>query len=115
MTIVYGVDTDKPVSPHDVRDAIVACFVGAHASTLEDLKNYSKTMSAEEFERMKQINVQQLIRGFFSEVGGNFEEPTRASILGVMEKLKIFASNFRDSSTIEKHYNDINQLVNKLT
>lgn len=114
MTIVYGVDTSKPVSPHDVRDAIVLCFVAAHAEALDDLKEYAHEMKPEEFERIKVINVSQMIREFFTEVGGNFEDPTKESITKVVEKLKIFAGNFRQSDVISKHYREIIELVQAL-
>lgn len=114
MTIIYGVDTTKPVSAHDVRDAIVSCFVAAHAEALDDLKNYAAEMKPEEFERMKVINVQQMVRGFFKDVGGDFEEPTKESIMNVIEKLKGFAANFRNPEIISKHYSEIIELVQAL-
>ncbi len=114
MTIIYGVDTTKPVSPHDVRDAIVACFVSAHSDALEDLKNYAADIKNDEFERMKVLNVQQMIRSFFKEVGGDFEAPTKESIVKVMEKLKEFAVHFRNPEIISKHYTEIIELVKAL-
>jgi len=114
MTIIYGIDTAKPVSPHDVRDAIVTCFVAAHAEILDDMKNYSGDMPSEELERLKLLNVQQLVRSFFKEVKGDFEEPTKESIMLVLGKLKEFAAHFRKPEIIEKHYGEIMELVKAL-
>jgi hypothetical protein len=77
MTIIYGIDTSKPISPHDVRDALIACFVAAHSDALEDLKNYGQQLNKDEFERMKVLNVQQMVLDFSKEVGGDYEAPTK--------------------------------------
>jgi len=114
MTVIYGINTDEPVNPHDVRDAIVSCFVAAHEEILNDLKNYAGDMPPEEFERIKLLNIQQLVRRYFKDVGGDFEEPTKEKILLVLEKLKEFASHFRNPEIIVKHYGEIMTLVQKL-
>lgn len=110
MPIIYGIDTDKRVSPLDVRNALVECFTQAHAKELEDLKNYADVKPAD-FELIKRINISQLLRQYFAETGGDFENPTRDSILAVMDKLKSFAGNFRDPSVIAGHYGEIIKLV----
>lgn len=115
MSIIYGVDTAKSVSAHDVRDAIVLCFANAHSEALEDLRSYAESVSREQFERMKIINVQQLIRGYFSDVGGDFENPTKESIIAVLGKLKEFAKNFRNQSIIDSHYKEIEILIQALS
>lgn len=114
MTIVYGVDTSKPVSVIDVRDAIVLCFVSAHAEILAELKRYDMNLDTEEFERIKILNVQQMIRGFFSDVGGDFEAPTKEAIEKVLEKLKAFAAHFRNQEVISKHHRELIELVEAL-
>ena len=114
MTIIYGVDIDKPIKPEDVRDAIVECFTQAHGEALEDLKNYDQELTDVSFEEIKRINVRQLIRNSFSETGGSYDAPTKDSILKVVGKLKEFAKNFRDQSVIEKHFQEIMSLVEKL-
>lgn len=114
MTIVYGIDTEKSVSPEDVRDAIVTCFVSAHTDALSDLANYSVDLKPEELARIKVLNVQQMIRSFFRDVGGDFDAPTKETIEEVLEKLKEFSKNFRNSEVISKHYREINELVKAL-
>lgn len=114
MTIIYGVDTDKPVSPADVRDAIIECFTQAHSEALDDLRNYADDISDDELEQIKRINVRQMIRNFFKESGGNFDNPDKESIMKVLEKLKIFAANFRNPELIARHYSEIITLVSLL-
>ena len=114
MTIIYGVDTDKPINSKDVRDAIVECFTQAHDEALSDLKDYDSNLTDVSFESIKRINVRQLIRNFFDETGGDFDSPTHDSILKVIENLKKFAENFRNKSIIEKHFQEIKILVDKI-
>lgn len=114
MTIIYGVDINKPAKPEDVRDAIVECFTQAHSEALADLKNYSKDLSDISFEEIKRINVRQMIRNYFEQVDGNYDKPTRDSIIKVVEKLKEFAVNFRDKDLIEKHFQEIKILLEML-
>lgn len=114
MTIIYGIDTEKPVSPKDVRDAIVECFTQAHSEALSDLENYNKDLTKADFEQMKRMNIRQMVRNYFEEVGGSYDAPTKDSIMNILGKLKEFAENFRDKSMIEKHFNEIKILVEKL-
>jgi hypothetical protein len=111
MTIIYGVDTTKPLTPYDVRDAIVECFLLAHSEALEDLKQYGKELTPIEFENMKKIDVRQLVRNFFIEVGGDYEHPTKESIIKVVGKLKEFSVNFRNPEIVEKHASEIMELL----
>lgn len=115
MVIIYGVDTKKPFTAADVRDAIVLCFTQAHKEVLDELKKYSKEkITPQEWEEMKKINVRQLIRGFFKKVGGDYDKPTKYSLLLVINELANFASNFRSQKIIEKHYHEIQKLIDKL-
>ncbi|MEY2671865.1 MAG: hypothetical protein RL687_282 [Candidatus Parcubacteria bacterium] len=114
MTIVYGVDTEKPVNPEDVRDAIIECFVLAHSEALADLRSYNEDLDDASFDKIKNLSVTQMIRNYFNETGGDFDKPEKESILKVMEKLKEFAKNFRDPSIAEKHFQEIMILVGKL-
>jgi hypothetical protein len=108
------VDTQKPVTPPDVRDALVNCFVIAHADVMEDLKNYTGKMTIAEFDGIKRLNVTQLIRSMFTDVGGNFDAPTKDNLLKVMDKLKEFAVNFRNPELVSNHFGEILTLVNCL-
>lgn len=114
MTIIYGVDTGKPVKAEDVRDALVECFTQAHSEALADLKNYSEEVTDVSFEEIKRINVRQMIRNYFEDVKGDYDKPTRDSIIKVVEKLKEFANNFRDKKIIESHFMEMKDLIEKL-
>lgn len=115
MAIIYGVNTEKPFKPEDVREAIVRCFTEAHNEVMElYMKEIDKGASAEELEEMKKINVRQIARKAFKDSGGDFENPVKESIMGALGKLKEFAANFRNPELIQKHYGEIMELVNKL-
>lgn len=114
MNIVYGIDTSKQVNIKDIRDAIVECFTQAHGEPLSDLKNYSNNLSQIEFEEVKRINVRQMVRNFFEETGGDYDNPTKDSILKVLEEIKEFSVNFRDKETIDKHFKEILALLEKI-
>lgn len=115
MSIIYGVDTEKPFTAIDVRDAIVECFVEAHKEQLDELASYStEKLSQEELHDMKIINVRQLVRNAFKDSGGDFEAPDKASIQKAIGGLKAFASNFRNQAIVEKHYAEISELINEM-
>ncbi len=111
MANIYGIDTEKPVSPEDVRDAIVECFVAAHKEQLDELKEYLDEASKDNFEEMKRINVRQLMRGMFEQAGGDFDKPSKETIMAALEKIKEFAVNFRNQDIVARHYGEIVKLV----
>ncbi|OGG01765.1 hypothetical protein A2Z33_00295 [Candidatus Gottesmanbacteria bacterium RBG_16_52_11] len=113
MAIIYGIDSDKPVSCEDVRDAIVECFTQAHQKELEDLRQYAH-LSDNEFEQLKRVNVRQMVRQYFLDSGGDYDRPTKQSLIGVIDKLKTFAWNFRSPEIIARQYGEIMQLVERL-
>jgi hypothetical protein len=113
--IVYGVDDSKALTPADVRDALVTCFLRAHKEVVEDLLANSKDESNEqEFERLKLINIRQLIRIFFAKDGGDFDKPTKESLFKVIGRMKDFSASYRKPEIIEKHYNEIADLISKI-
>lgn len=115
MTLIYGVDTDQPFTPTDVREAIIKCFVAAHKKVLEqDLGSLAEEMGKDEFEKIKKINISQLVRNFFEATYGDFEKPTKESLIAVCDRLADFAKSFRQPEIIKKHYDEIMVLVNKL-
>ena len=114
MTIIYGIDTNKPLTPKDACNAIIECFVEAHKKELNEMKDFVSGADKDELERMKIINVKQMVNNFFSEVGGDCDNPTKEDIILVLGKMKEFAVNFRNPQVIEEHYNKIKKLINKL-
>lgn len=110
--VIYGVDTTEEVTPIMVRDALVACFTEAHSRELDDLK--SPNMDEQSFERMKRINLEMMIRENFKDCGGDFDAPTKESIIEVIQKLAEFAKNFRDQKLVQSNYEKIMKLIDKL-
>lgn len=95
----------EKATPLMVRDAIIECFNKAHC---EDAG-----FEVEE----KEINEQyckSVVEKFFRDSGGDFDNPTKDSILKVIEGLAEFSKNFRNPEIIKKHQADIMVLVNKL-
>ena len=109
--MIYGVDLAEEITPVKVRDAIMECFTQAQQGLIESMKVITKI----EYEEAKEINVDLIIKNAFDEVGGDFNNPTKESLVKVIMKLKDFAADaFRDSEIIEKHAGEIMQLINKL-
>jgi len=112
--VIYGVDISEKITPIQVRDAVIECFYLAHQEILEEIREYEKTKTEEEIELMKHLDVKVLVKEFFKEVGGDYEQPTKEAIQNVCEKLSEYAANFRDKKIIEKHYGEIMKLIEKL-
>jgi hypothetical protein len=114
MPEIYGVDTEKMVTPTAVRDAIIRCFVVAHKEILDDMKDFGDFRSEKEFMEMKELNVELMIKKLFDDVGGDFDKPTKESLIKVCDKLAEFSKNFRKPEIIRKHYGEIMQLIKHL-
>lgn len=63
---------------------------------------------------MKKTTSENLIRGMFVKVDGDFDNPTKESLLKVISKLKEFSINFRMTDTVEKRFNEMRQIIEKL-
>jgi len=105
MSKIYNIDPEAGINVYNVRDAIVECFFQAHCQDagLSDItdggnKEYCKSV----------------VEKGFSDVGGDFENPTKESIEKVLDYLAEFSKNFRDPEIIKEHYKEIMNLVNKL-
>ncbi len=88
--IIYNVDISKEVNPIMVRDAIIECFTQTQQEVIESMKVISGLKSKE----AKKINVDLLIENAFDEVGGDFNNPTKESLIKVIMKLKKFCSRY---------------------
>lgn len=111
---LYGVDIhSENITPEQVRDAMVNCFVEAHGETLKDFKSY-ENLSEEEFEKVKRTDIESLIRGIFDEVGGDFNQPTKEALIKAMDKLAVFSKRFRNEEEVNKHYQELKSLVDKI-
>lgn len=102
---IYGIDPSQKLTPFMVRDAIVECFFQAHCA--------AAGINKDEKETNRQYCKDIVSKAFF-DAGEDFNNPTKMGIMNAMEKLAEFANKFRDPKVIEKHYNEVLQLVKKL-
>ena len=112
--IIYGVDISKEVTPVMVRDAIIDCFTKAHSDVLEEMKDYTDIESKEKIEEMKRGTVKSFIESKFEEVGGDFNNPTKKTLIQIVMELAEYASKFRQPIVIDRHMDEIMRLINKL-
>lgn len=116
MITIYGVDPIKPLTPTQVREAIVECFTRAHSQVLEsDMGRLTEELPSAELENFKKINVRLMIKKYFKEVGGDYETPTRQPLIAVCNKLAEFARSFCSEEIISKHHGEIMGLIDKMT
>lgn len=99
--VIYGVDTGKQVTVTQVRDALVICFAEAHCADVE--------LGGDMAQSMKYCR--DLVFNAFEKTGGDFNNPTKESIMAVMDYLANFSKMFRDKEIIQKHYHEMMELV----
>lgn len=102
MTIIYGVDTVKEVTPIMVRDAIITCFCSAHSE--------QSGMANEDANLIKQYCTQIVMKAF-DETKGNFDQPTKSSLLATLPWLADFSKSFRNQTVIQAHMQEIQNLI----
>ena len=102
---IYGIDDSVEITPLMVRDAIVECFRQAHC-TDSGIDTGDKNLN-------KQY-CYEIVKKAFLDAGQDFDNPSKSGILKAMNNLAEFAKKFRDQSVIQKHYEEIMKLINKL-
>ncbi len=108
---IYNVDLPGKITPVQVRDAIIKCFSQAQ----EELKEYMGKTTEFKPEEIEKMLVDFVIENVFEEVGGDFKNPTKETLIQVIMKLKEYAAGvFRKHEIIEKHAGEIKQLIDKL-
>ena len=108
---IYGVDLSGKITPIQVRNAIIKCFSQAQ----EELMEYMKKTTDIKPEDIKKMYVDYVIEKAFEDVGGDFKNPTKETLIQVIRKLKEYAVGvFREHEIIEKHAGEIKQLIDKL-
>ncbi|MEI7578472.1 MAG: hypothetical protein WCJ58_00355 [bacterium] len=93
------------LQPQDVLEKLIACFVEAHCTALQFETNDLETSND------YCISV---IKKAFEETGGNFDKPTKDSILAVTNWLANFSANFRRPEIIKKNYNKMMGYIDQL-
>ena len=110
-SFIYGVDLSGKITPVQVRDAIIKWFSQAQ----EELMEYMRETTEFKPEKIEKMCVDFNIENAFEEVGGDFKNPTKETLIQVIMKLKECAAGvFRDHEIIEKHAGEIKQLIDKL-
>jgi hypothetical protein len=105
MAIIYGIDTDRPITALMVRDALVECFYEAHCQD---------TGFDSPDENSNRSYCAALVKKAFADSGSNFEHPTKEDIIRAMGQLMEFAKNFRDPSIVQAHAKEIQLLLEKV-
>jgi hypothetical protein len=111
---IYGVCLDDSFDSSDVLDAIVNCFSIAHKKFLTQLEESDEKISDEELKKISKFNSRETVEKIFRDKGMDITNPSRDSILVLLDELKKYSSKFRDPEVIQKHYSQIMKLVNKL-
>jgi len=111
--LIYGVNPEDDINPIIIRDAMLKCFFEADKDVLKKLFLKSDFQSNEDIEIGKK-HVEIVIKKMFNDVNGDFNNPTKKSLINVVNKCKEYAGLFRDKETIEKHANEIMTLINML-
>jgi hypothetical protein len=106
---IYGVDPNGEITPMIVRNAITKCFIAAHKEQMMESFNGVEMDSTQ-----ADLMVLQTIIKAFNESGGDFENPTKKSLLQASMALREFAKNFRSPEIIEDHFKSIKTLIDKL-
>lgn len=104
--ILYGVNLNSIITPLIARGALVECFFQAHCADA-GLGTDDPVVNKE--------YIKDIVKKVFTDSGGNFDNPTKQSIINAMGKLQDFAANFRDPSIIKKHAGEMMKLVEKIS
>lgn len=94
-------------------DAVIDCYYQADLEVLESLFQPSDYQS-KEVEETKRKHMDVMIKKFFHDVNGDFNNSTKESLVKVIDKCREFAKCFRDQSVIQEHYNKILMLINRI-
>lgn len=110
--LLYGVDlnSDEPITPLMVRDALSLCLYVAQCQ--------DSTLGAgggeKNGETMSREDCRDIVKKAFADCGGDFENPTKESILCAMKELRELAKSFREPAVINEHASKVMQLVEKI-
>ena len=112
--VIYGIDLSKKVTPAMTREAIVCCFEKAHKEVIEKMNKNKEFSSRREKESFEKLQIRLIIIDIFEEAGADFNNPTKQGIITALSKLREFGLKFRSPEIVEKHYNEIMKIVNKM-
>ncbi|MDD3647730.1 MAG: hypothetical protein PHS44_04500 [Candidatus Dojkabacteria bacterium] len=101
---IYGVDPDTKLTPKIVLKAILECFYQAHCVDT-DFPGDEKTTRA---------YCESVVRKAFKEAEADFDNPTKDGLMNAIQELAEFSRAFRSKDLIDKHFNEIKVLIDKL-
>ena len=104
----------QEITPIYVRDAIINCFYEAHNDVLNEMFEVSNFSSDNESKMTKYNHIRIMIKTLFDRVHGDFDNPSKESLIKVIDQCAQYAQNYRDDETIKKNYNKIMEMINKL-
>ena len=102
---IYGIDPSQPLTALMVRDAMIECFTEAHCINVD--------ISLADREVSKKY-CREIVHKAFADSEGDFESPSKDDLIGAMRNLAKFSKNFRNPVLVEKHYQEIMTLVDKV-
>ncbi|MEM3373698.1 MAG: hypothetical protein QXE31_00610 [Candidatus Woesearchaeota archaeon] len=101
--------TNKKLTPIQVRDAIIDCFLKAHQEALNNVQ-----IDEELREKFNKNSVVLIMKDAFKEAGSTFENPTKEILFFSLFYLAKLARNFRNIDIITKHFLEMLKLIDKL-
>lgn len=100
------------LDPTAIKNATIECFIDAHAKELKELDHYAS--NGDELKKLKEMNVELLVKKAFEETGGNFESPSKGDIVRAVDYLVGFAKNFRNQEVVMHNKDKIMKLIELL-
>ena len=113
MNESYGIDLSKKITPIMVRDAIIICFEQAHREVLDLMDEYAEWSSESERKEFRNLQIELTVKNAFKDANVDFTNPNKEALINVLDNLATLAAMFRKPDIIEKHYNEIKQLISK--
>lgn len=111
---IFGIDvTRNDITATEVRDALIPCFAAAHRLALEEQEN-PVDLSPRVFDGMSLSNAEAVIRKFFTEVGADYDHPTKKNLEDVVLKLAEYSKSFRSDEIIRQNKQEMGRLIERL-
>ncbi|MEM4397623.1 MAG: hypothetical protein QW757_03305 [Candidatus Woesearchaeota archaeon] len=101
--------SNKKLTPIEVRDAIVDCFLGAHKEALSNV--FVPEEMREKFDRNSVVLI---VKEAMRKAQGNYDNPTKEALFFSLFHLAELAKNFRNIDLIVKHFKEMLDLIDKL-
>ncbi len=95
---------NNKITCQDIRDAIIDCFAAAHCA---DTGLTSDKSSGDQYCLL-------IVKKAFSDQGVDFDNPTKQGIVKVLDSLAEFSKAFRSQDIIQKHQQEILDLLDKV-